>query len=320
MTASSRSPSPTTCERSLDATDRARGALLGLAAGEALGGPVEFLDAREILARYGTLRDIVGGGADCAPREPGRGPSLALAVAHSLLDRHAFDPDDVLSRFLTWFDDHVFAAGEVLSTTLRHYDQGYPWEEASRATNDELGTRTAGNGAMVYSVPLAIWQRSDREALTDVTYAASRLIYWSPIAAWSSVAVNIMVAELIQGDFDNYRRTAISAVKRREVASTLENAPDMSGRKLRTSTFALDTLAVATWALTNSTSAEDAIVRAVNLGGETTVQGAVTGALAGARYGAGALPARWLEAMRDSELFVETADHLFHLDKQEQKF
>lgn len=42
--------------------DRIRGSIYGLAVGDALGATVEFMDKKEIQARYGVLRDIVGGG------------------------------------------------------------------------------------------------------------------------------------------------------------------------------------------------------------------------------------------------------------------
>ena len=53
-----------------DRSDRIRGALYGVAVGDALGAPLEFMDAKEIFAKYGApVREMVGGG--CLSVVPG---------------------------------------------------------------------------------------------------------------------------------------------------------------------------------------------------------------------------------------------------------
>jgi ADP-ribosyl-[dinitrogen reductase] hydrolase len=61
--------------------------------------------------------------------------------------------------------------------------------------------------------------------------------------------------------------------------------------------FVLTTLRVAFWASSGAESFEEAVVTAANLGGDADTNAAVTGALAGARFGAEAIPQRWLEPL-----------------------
>ena len=84
------------------------------------------------------------------------------------------------------------------------------------------------------------------------------------------------------------------------------------------------TLESAVWALLNTTSFEDALIRAVNLGEDADTVGAVVGALAGAAYGVEAIPQRWRSELqgewpvnsgniwRETD-FVELADRLMTL-------
>ena len=74
--------------------------------------------------------------------------------------------------------------------------------------------------------------------------------------------------------------------------------------------FVVHTLEAALWAVGTTTCFEDAVVRAVNLGDDADTVGAVAGQLAGARYGASAIPARWLSMLVKRELVEDCADAL----------
>ena len=81
-----------------------------------------------------------------------------------------------------------------------------------------------------------------------------------------------------------------------DLVETLEPVPDgVAPDGLQSSGFVLDTLQTALYHALTADSAEAAIVNAVNEGGDTGTIGAVAGAVAGARFGASALPERWLE-------------------------
>ena len=73
---------------------------------------------------------------------------------------------------------------------------------------------------------------------------------------------------------------------------------------------AQDGLSIALWALANGQNFRDTVLRAVNLGGEADSTGALAGQLAGAVYGAAALPAGWRAALARRELLEATADRL----------
>ena len=58
-------------------------------------------------------------------------------------------------------------------------------------------------------------------------------------------------------------------------------------------------------------SFEEAVIRAVNLGGDADTMGAMCGAISGALLGESAIPSRWLSVLEDRERITAAADRLF---------
>jgi ADP-ribosyl-[dinitrogen reductase] hydrolase len=81
-----------------------------------------------------------------------------------------------------------------------------------------------------------------------------------------------------------------------ELRTALEMVPDgVDPNELSNSGYVVDTLQTALHDALTAESAEEAIVTAVNRGGDTDTIGAIAGAIAGARFGASALPSGWLD-------------------------
>ena len=76
---------------------------------------------------------------------------------------------------------------------------------------------------------------------------------------------------------------------------------------IRSTGYVVDTLEAALWCVDRTASFEEALVLAVNLAGDSDTVGAVTGQLAGALYGASAIPQRWLEPLAWRERIEQTA-------------
>src|SRR5690606_15081424 len=144
--------------------DKARGALLGLAVGDALGTAVEF-------KRPGTfepLTDMVGGGVfNLAPGEWTDDTSMALCLAESLVERKSFDPRDQLTRYLRWLrhgDHSVKGYCFDIGVTTRHALISF--EASGKPFSGPTEADTAGNGSIMRLAPLAIAYAHDpREAV-----------------------------------------------------------------------------------------------------------------------------------------------------------
>ena len=76
----------------------------------------------------------------------------------------------------------------------------------------------------------------------------------------------------------------------------------MPEQEIKSGGFVRDTLKAATWCFVNTSSYEDCVLAAVNLGDDTDTTAAVAGALAGTAYGMDAIPQEWIDTLRGKEL------------------
>jgi ADP-ribosyl-[dinitrogen reductase] hydrolase len=125
--------------------------------------------------------------------------------------------------------------------------------------------------------------------------------------------LNLTAAALLEGDKQPLTAAldAVSAGAPDSLVETLEPIPEgVDPDELQNSGFVLHTLQTALFHALTADSAEDAIVNAVNGGGDADTIGAVAGAVAGARFGASALPERWLDALSGEDELRELARSL----------
>lgn len=282
--------------------DRARGILLGLACGDALGRPVEFSSASAIRSEHGRLDEMIGYGTWNQP--PGTitdDTDQALCIARSLVAQQGFDPADVAARFVTWYDSDPFDIGGMTRQALRRLKQGDAWDVAGQAVWETSPEgQNAGNGSVMRCAPLAMWSPTDWERLAVASRQSSQITHADPRCTAGCAILNLTLAGLLEGadaplqdaleyvgsDAPDELVTALQPIARGESPPTLE-----------TSGYVVHALQTALHDGLVAESAEEAIVTAVNRGGDTDTIGAITGAIAGARFGAAALPESWLAAI-----------------------
>jgi len=291
--------------------NRYRGCLLGLAVGDALGAPLEFLEREEIEQRFGLLRDMVGGGwLDTEPGEWTDDTQMALALARSIVRVGEIDPADIAVLFVEWFNTMPKDVGNTTARSLRHLADGVPWSEAGVQTLQELGGSAPSNGSLMRSAPIAMMNCGDEEALIRHSIDVSRITHADPLACWSCVALNLGISALLCDSGDAIR--AAAGVPQEDVMRAVMRSSVDRG-DVRSGGFVLETLQSAFWAFRHHDGFEDVVVAAVNLGGDADTVGAVAGALAGARYGATAIPDRWLSVLQQRDEIIELADRLLEL-------
>lgn len=147
-----------------DNRQRYRGALLGLAVGDALGTTVEF-------SRRGTfapVTEIVGGGPfGLGPGQWTDDTAMALCLAESLIETRGFDPVDQLERYVRWHrNGHLsstnscFDIGTTVLTALVRFERTR--EQYCGSTDP----KSAGNGSLMRLAPVPLrWARDPERAI-----------------------------------------------------------------------------------------------------------------------------------------------------------
>ncbi len=145
--------------------DHARGCLLGLACGDALGGPLEFMDEREIQRAYGTVRDFIGGGwLSLRPGETTDDTAMALDLTRSLAVSGRVDPDDIVSRWVRWMQSNPKDIGSATREALGYIADGVSWQDAGALVDQKADVfgGALGNGSIMRCAPVAVLLRGAR--------------------------------------------------------------------------------------------------------------------------------------------------------------
>lgn len=294
-------PIPTTLQ-----IQAALGCMIGAAVGDALGGPFEFGEAGEYSSRFpqpvlGGVGEMVGGGGfGWARAEFTDDTQLALALAEALLARDGeFDADTVWTHFRGW----ARSARDIGLTTAASLSRS-DHRGASRLAHELLGA-SGSNGSVMRIAPVGIvgvrWGEAET---TRVAFAQAALTHHDELACWGSVLVAAMLRRLILGaDIEGAIEGSIVALPHpaAEIYRRLL-APGWTPAEERSAGNGAATICVAqaVWAVRGSTDFADAVVRAVDLGGDTDTVAAVAGAIAGATYGIQRIPSRWTTYLHGS--------------------
>lgn len=292
--------------------DKARGALLGLAVGDALGAALEFKPP----GTFQPITDMVGGGP--WRLEPGQwtdDTSMALCLAESLIERGGFDPRDQMERYLRWYrQGHLsstgvcFDIGNTTARALHHFERtGEPYAGST-------DPRSAGNGSIMRLAPVPVYYfaRGDHETAIERAADSSRTTH----GAAACIDACRYLAYLIVGGLRGMAKEELLSPPPLEFATpevqTVANGSFKHRHPpaIRGSGYVVESLEAALWAFYHSDDFREGCLRAVNLGDDADTTGAVYGQLAGTYYGADAIPAEWRERLARKDLIVAYADGL----------
>jgi ADP-ribosylglycohydrolase len=273
--------------------DRAKGAMLGLAIGDALGATVEFHE-RDTFPLH---TELTGGGVFGLPAGAWTDDtSMALCLTDSLLAKGwMVDRFDFAHRLLRWW-----RSGEN-SVTGRCFDIGFT-TSAALASFDRTGEISAptddgssGNGALVRTAPIAIAYGCDFWRTHDMAVCQSSVTHCSRASLSACAYLALVMGKALAApngardfilDFP-FSSPEIQAIGQGGWAAK-------SREQIQSSGYVVHTLEAALWSVAHASSFEEAVVTSVNLGDDADSVGAVAGQLAGAIWGASAIPKRWL--------------------------
>lgn len=294
-----------------DLEDRAIGSFRGLAIGDALGAPVEFTfkGSFPIVENYRPTIHF-----DLPPGYWTDDSSMALCLADSLLEKTGYDSFDAMDKYYSWLTDgynssvgFCFDVGTQTVTALKAY------KNEPKLTFDDV-TTAAGNGAIMRLAPAAIVSTNlsveESLRLFEVTTIDTHFSYE---AIDTSKVFGMLLRSFILGEKDKNKALdeALTIVGGKLAHMRAMFSQDES--EVSTSGYCITSLGAAWWAFFNSSSFDEAVLKAVNLGGDADTIGAITGQLAGAYYGDESISAYLKDGLYDCERFEISALSLLNV-------
>lgn len=303
--------------------DKIKGALYGVAIGDALGAPLEFMSEDQIARKHGRVTEMIGGGwLGVEPGEITDDTQMTLAVAQGI----AANPEDPIEgigkRFIEWERSRPKDIGATCARSIwnaAHMNYLTPpneeqWRLAGRMTAKANRGRSGGNGALMRTVYPGLYYRNLEEAKS----IAARQAEMTHRDDLSTLACNLyteMIYLLTEGGKAAGREIIAQVASNNRLTMayfTLE-----TGEGLNPTGYVVDSFKCALWSITSTENAEDAIIEAANLGGDADTIGAIAGGLAGAIYGYSQLPNRWIQEL-DPQTRKEL-DRLAHVAAENRK-
>lgn len=295
--------------------DRALGAMLGLAVGDAVGTTLEFR-ARD---SYPVLSDMIGGGP--FHLEAGQwtdDTSMALALMDSLTVNAALDEADLMRRFTRWYEEGEYSVrGQCFDIGAITRQALSCWKRTGNPVAGSTAGEDAGNGSLMRLAPVAVRHWHDRKVLVDVAARQSATTHGAPEAVSACVAYAEALADAISGQ----PRSAVLSDRQGGYAGAIAAIMAGSWRdkrrdEIHSTGYVVHALEAALWSVGRTTSFEEAVLLAANLGDDADSTAAIAGQLAGALYGAAAIPARWREKLAWGNKIANAAVALFEAGRQ----
>jgi len=303
--------------------DNYRGVLLGLACGDALGRPVEGQGPEDISRAYGTIRRMEADGVFDAPAGTTTDDTAqAQCLLESVIQSNGFNPEEFAKRLLEWARSDGFGAGRMTMESINKLSNGVPWDQAGKETwKDSDEGANAGNGSVMRCAPLALVYATDTpsdDSLKKASMAQSVITHADSRCVYGSYVLNEVIRGQLSGAVESPLQSALDQIEDeapKELIEPLRTVPKTpSTDRFGLTPYVVDTLEIALHHGLTASSTADAIIGAVNEGGDADTTGAIAGAIAGARHGASTLPDEWLRSLDRRKKLWQLANQCWESD------
>ncbi|CCG41893.1 ADP-ribosyl-[dinitrogen reductase] hydrolase [Magnetospirillum molischianum] len=262
--------------------ERALGAYLGFAVGDALGATVEFMTRGEIQAKYRLHRKMIGGGwLHLAPGQVTDDTEMSLCLGRSLVRRQGFELPDICDEFAAWLKSGPVDVGNTCRRGIRRYITNGSVEGA-------YCDGDAGNGAAMRNLPLVLATLGRPDLLDRWSIAQAHITHNHPLSDDATLALARMTQALVQGRGMREARDVARHLVETHKTFRFEVFHGQS------SAYIVDTMQTVLHFYFLTDSFRSCLTEVVNQGGDADTTGAIAGMLAGATYGIRDIPTAWL--------------------------
>lgn len=301
-----------------------QGLLFGIAIGDALGVPVEFMSRKHLQANpvksmreFGTHHQPAGTWSDDT--------AMSMLLVEQLIE--GYDVQKLANRFCQWYQynrwtphGEIFDMGVATRNAMDKLTKG-----VSALESGECDDYSNGNGSLMRILPLAIYLQNkpidQRFCITKEVSGITHSHIRSVIGCF--FAVEFMIQLLKEKDkcgayyeAQNIVRDYLHLINIKNTEIELYNRilfDDIScipQQDIYSSGYILHTLEASLWSFLTTNNFKDAVLKAVNLGDDADTIGSVTGGMAGLFYGFDQIPAEWIESLVKKEAIENLCNKL----------
>lgn len=310
------------------------GGVYGLAVGDALGVPVEFL-SRDILQNDPVI-NVRGYGSHAQPVGTWSDDTSMVLATMDALCAGGLSFGYIMQCFVSWYKNANYTAGgkvfDIGGTTYRAINNFLMGEPPELCGEDDIYSN--GNGSLMRMLPLIyyIYLKYGVEisqAPIDLIYSVSSLTHAHMISKVCCVYYVYAGIYILQyAEILGLQKALIAGIKAVDryygadnfmpmetclisIGNPLKIMIEGDTDEIKSTGYVVDTLEASFWCLYNTASYKDAVLKAVNLGGDTDTIGAITGSLAGLYYGLEGIPKEWVKDMRNKELINSICNRFY---------
>ena len=298
--------------------DKKLGTLIGLAVGDAMGAPYEFLDK----SRYTPTREYNTGGAHAVSLgEWTDDTSMALCLAQSLIDSSGFNVIDQMEKYLKWYRlgymstrNVCFDIGNATRNAICEFENSNHTIPYTRTGNYQ----TNGNGSIMRLAPIPMLYNNKTEMKTAAKN--SSLTTHRGIEAYQCA---ILLAEILHNCYNFSDK--ITILKNTEdilvndmiknIIEQYQSSCDEGFYQTIPTGYCVDTLQCAIQGFLYFDNFIDGLMYCISLGDDTDTVGAVYGQIAGAYYGLSGIPEYYQENLMQYNKILEIGNNLIDLSE-----
>lgn len=301
--------------------DKQIGCFMGLAIGDALGGPYEFLTK----GGYSVSNEYKRGGVfNLKKGEWTDDTSMALCLAKSLIETKKFDPHNQMEKYCDWFNEGYMSSRGVcfdIGTTTRNSILRYQVSK-SPYSKYKRGSQSAGNAPIMRLAPIPIFF-SDKKELKEYSRLSSKTTHSESICADSTEYFALLISNAIYTNKDKYDldndidisnmddELQLRIKRAKEHSQTIQ--PD--NYQILPTGYIINTLEVALYAFHKFDNYIDGLLFVISLGEDADTVGAIYGQIAGAYYGYESIPSYYKEKLMLSKFIFSIGEDLIQTSK-----
>ena len=287
--------------------------IIGLVVGDALGVPVEF-ESRSALEMnpvtdmrgHGTYNQEAGTWSDDT--------SMTIATMQSIVNKKGIDYEDIMDEFCSWIynDEHNNSEEGTFDygiTTGRAIDR-YHFENKDPIKCGGTSERDNGNGSLMRILPLAYIKDIDYEIIENI----SALTHGHKRSKIACVLYVEIAKSMLENDLEIQEHIELACNKIKEYYKDSEELKHFERifnndlNDLSSKGYVIYTFECVVHCLLTTDNYEDAVLKAVNLGGDTDTNAAICGGLAGIYYGFESIPIDWRNTISKIDTVVSLCE------------